>query len=300
MAQSRVIMRWAAVLTLVLSALTLAATRAPDVWAEETAQEQADALAFMKAQNALVQNDAATAVGLLQPMAERGHQLSQLLLGIIYESGSGVVPQDLAKAIHWFTELVRTGYTPGMVRLADMYREGRGLARNDAEAFALYRRASDGGNRAGYVGLGIMYAAGAGVARDPAEAARWFRLAAAEGEAAAQYGLAMLLEKGDGVPRDLVEAKRLYEAAAAQGHVAAKQALDNLASKAPVPGGSADAASSQYFVAVDGKPLGPLPIEEVKARIRSGATKRGDLVWKPGLSEWVKVEALKELSADLP
>ena len=70
-----------------------------------------------------------------------------------------------------------------------MYREGRGVARDDEEALRLFRRAADQGHVVAQTNLGWMYEQGRGVRRDRLEAARWYRLAADQGHADAQRRL---------------------------------------------------------------------------------------------------------------
>ena len=73
-----------------------------------------------------------------------------------------------------------------------MYADGRGVARDDAEAdVRWYRRAAEQGNASGQVNLGLRYSTGRGVARDDAEAVRWYRRAAEQGNASGQYNLGL-------------------------------------------------------------------------------------------------------------
>ena len=73
--------------------------------------------------------------------------------------------------------------------------------------------------------LGCMYKKGRGVAQDYAEAVRLFRLAVAKGHAGAQYNLGLMFEKGRGVAQDDAEAVRLYRLATEQGHGKAEYRL---------------------------------------------------------------------------
>ena len=63
-----------------------------------------------------------------------------------------------------------------------------------------------------------MYRAGKGVEQDNAEALRWYRAAAEQGYAAAQYNLGYMYRSGKGVTRDLAAAERWYTLAAEQGY----------------------------------------------------------------------------------
>jgi TPR repeat protein len=73
-----------------------------------------------------------------------------------------------------------------------------------------------------------MFANGKGVAKDYAEAVRLYRLSAAQGHAAAQNNLGVMFENGKGVATDRAEAIRWYRLAAAQGNANATAALKRL------------------------------------------------------------------------
>lgn len=63
------------------------------------------------------------------------------------------------------------------------------------------------------VRMGILYRDGRGVKKDIAEAARWFRKAALVGDAAGAYYYGHAFERGAGVPRDLLQAYTWYQRA---------------------------------------------------------------------------------------
>ena len=67
-----------------------------------------------------------------------------------------------------------------------MYANGRGVAKDDAQAVAWYRKAADQGLAHAQDNLGRMYANGRGVAKDDAQAVAWYRKAADQGDADAQ------------------------------------------------------------------------------------------------------------------
>jgi hypothetical protein len=73
-----------------------------------------------------------------------------------------------------------------------------------------------------------MFEEGRGVAKDDAEAVRLFRLAAAQGVAGAQCNLGFMFEYGLHVAKKRAEAIRLYRLAAAQGNTNATAALNRL------------------------------------------------------------------------
>ena len=76
--------------------------------------------------------------------------------------------------------------------------------------------------------LGVMYDEGRGVAKDDAEAVRWYRKAADQGMASAQYNLGVMYDEGEGVTENNAEAVRWYRRAVAQGDADAKKRVAEL------------------------------------------------------------------------
>ena len=73
-----------------------------------------------------------------------------------------------------------------------MYDEGRGVAKDDAEAVKWYRKAAEQGYASAQHNLGVCYADGEGVEKDEDEAVKWLRRAAEQGESAAKEALKRL------------------------------------------------------------------------------------------------------------
>lgn len=70
---------------------------------------------------------------------------------------------------------------------------------------ALRARATAGDADAQFF-LGAMHASGEGVAKDDAQAAAWYRKAADQGDARAQFSLGWMYSLGQGVPKDVAAA----------------------------------------------------------------------------------------------
>ena len=85
--------------------------------------------------------------------------------------------------------------------------------------------AADRGYAIAQQNLGCCFRDGDGVAQDDAEAVRFFELAAEQGLTDAECNLGLMYDLGRGVARDLAEATRWFERAAAKGHEQAKAAL---------------------------------------------------------------------------
>jgi len=94
--------------------------------------------------------------------------------------------------------------TAAQSNLGPMDNQGRGVARNYAEAAKWYRKAAEQGFVVAQYKLGDMYLDGQGVPQDYDEALKWYRKSADQGEEAAQYQLGLMYAKGQGVPQDYV------------------------------------------------------------------------------------------------
>lgn len=162
---------------------------------------------FEEAQAAHKLYDYATALELLQPLADQGHAEAQKLLGFMYEIGHGV-PQDYFKAASWYGKAVAQGNAYARVRLANMTARQQAFKAADdahelygyATALPLLRPLADQGYAEAQKLLGYMYEFGQGVPQDYEQAAAWYRKAAAKGNAYARVRLANLTARQVLVP----------------------------------------------------------------------------------------------------
>ena len=160
--------------------------------------------------------DFATAFKEWKELAEKGDAVAQSNLGQLYRDGEGVARDD-ALAAEWFRKAAEQGDAAAQNDLGSLYSAGRGVRKDDAEALRWYRKAADQGHSSGQFNLGLAYDYGRGVAQDSKEAMRWYRKAADQGNAWAQTNIGFFYYRGNGVSRDYAEAMRWYQKAAAQG-----------------------------------------------------------------------------------
>jgi len=107
-----------------------------------------------------------------------------------------------------------------MVELGVIYGTGAGVAKDEAEAKKLFKRASDAGNARGATNLAALD--GGGVApSNPLAARALLEKAAAENSAEAEFQLGLMDATGNGGPKDDAAARALFEKAAAQNHAGA-------------------------------------------------------------------------------
>ena len=94
------------------------------------------------------------------------------------------------------------------------------------ETFEQAKKAADQGDAVAQYKLGLRYVDGRGVAKDAAEAAKWFRKAADQGNAEGQFELGYLYEIGKGVAKSEAEAAKWYQKSATLGNTDAMRRLD--------------------------------------------------------------------------
>ena len=179
-----------------------------------------------------VPQDYAEAARWLKKAAEQGHDIVQHALGYLYEHGLGV-PVDSKLAADWYRKAAEQGNADAQYALDS-------LAQSEYDNL---RSKSESGDAEAQYQLGKTYYDGRGVARDVAEAARWFKKAAEQGHAGAQTNLGLMYETGvfGESYRILASGERVllcseyteqavywYKKAAEQGNARAQDALDSL------------------------------------------------------------------------
>ncbi|MGO9941114.1 MAG: caspase family protein [Terracidiphilus sp.] len=117
---------------------------------------------------------------------------------------------DAAPLLHFACE---GGVAAACTTLGSLYRGGLGVARDDRQAVALFRRACDGGNMRGCSDLGFMHENGTGVGKDEDEAVELYRKACEGSEPLGCENLANMYENGKGVGMDSRQAASFYRKA---------------------------------------------------------------------------------------
>lgn len=126
-----------------------------------------------------------------------------------FEDGDAAYQRgDYVAALAILRPLAEQGNAGAQNDLGLMYLNGRGVAKNQAEAVLWLRLSADQGNADAQARLGAVYFNGWGVPPDLAESAKWYRDAADQGYAEAQYELGALYENGFGVSKDYIEAMK--------------------------------------------------------------------------------------------
>ena len=91
---------------------------------------------------------------------------------------------------------IDAGSAAAAINLGNIYSDGWGVAKDEAEAVRIYRNSAEprAASRPWLV-LGVMYSEGRGVAKDQAEAVRLYRKAADAGDATATTDLGVLFQR---------------------------------------------------------------------------------------------------------
>jgi TPR repeat protein len=116
----------------------------------------------------------------LQARAESGEGRAQVLLGLAYEMGGAGLKKQPPMALSWFLKAADQGITWAQVWTADFYLSGTdGIERDVNKALILYKSAAEHGDAKAPFFIGQIYFYGDGVAADQQEAAAWYRRARA-------------------------------------------------------------------------------------------------------------------------
>jgi hypothetical protein len=133
---------------------------------------------------AVVSGDHVRVRQVAEPLARQGNALAQILLSDIYKNGRGV-PKDEAAAYYWARKAGDQGDARGQALVAAMMQAGSGTPRDDAGAVAWLEKSAQQGFAIGQTALGSAYLNGQGVPKSEEKARYWLRKAAAQGEGGA-------------------------------------------------------------------------------------------------------------------
>lgn len=145
-----------------------------------------------------------------RPLASKGHDQSQFVIGLMYFNGEGVTKND-AEAMKWFHLAANQGNATFQFHLGYVYANGQGVVQDYKEAVKWYRLAANQGDAHAQNDLGVSYANGRGLVQDDQEAVKWYRLAANQGNENAKTNLANFERRRE---EQIADSKRKEEEAA--------------------------------------------------------------------------------------
>ena len=138
------------------------------------------------------------------------------MLGNIYSDGKGNVKQDFKLAAKYVQMHIARGETSNLRRLAEMYRDGKGVEVDLDKAIELYRRATTDNQKLAYHNLGYIYNSDTLGKKDNDKAIHYFTKGAEANEKYALNALGDIYNKGEIVEKDTAIAIKLYKKAAKQ------------------------------------------------------------------------------------
>lgn len=137
-------------------------------------------------------------------------------------------PRDYTRAYIWLRRAAEGGHRVAMYDLARLFREGKGVTKNEKEAFRWMLKSAEAGVLQAQMAVSDMYATGTGVEKSLAESLKWILKIANSPSAP----VAWLNKAGDiffggweTIPKNYPFARRFYERAAAKGDTHALEML---------------------------------------------------------------------------
>ncbi|WP_377292317.1 tetratricopeptide repeat protein [Rhizobium sp. SG2393] len=211
-----------------------AAAKAQALTALETAAASGDAKAAAAAgklygDGKLVERDVAKALKFATIAYDAGDTSVAGLLGRLYYRDFAALQVDQAKALVFFEKGAAAGDAWSMSSLADVYREGKIVAKDMKKALDLYEQALAKGNASVVGKIGdIYYRSGEALGLDRSKALAFYQQGTDADDPWAMAGLADVYREGKIVPQDLKKAFDLYEQALAKGNDGVRGKLGDL------------------------------------------------------------------------
>ncbi len=156
--------------------------------------------------------------------------LSTAANATLQEAVDAIDDKDYVFAVQELNRLIKVGdhTDEAYFNLAKLYENGLGVAKDEMQALAFYRKAAESGDEKAALKVGNAYFLGRGIDRNYAEAYRWFKQSADKGNYAAQYNIGLMLDEGKGLRKDPVKAFEFYKKSAEQGYGPAQYALGGM------------------------------------------------------------------------
>jgi arylsulfatase A-like enzyme len=183
--------------------------------------------------------------------AEGGDVAAQVDLAHRYRDGNGVA-KDNAAALRWGHRAADAGNADAMDFIGSIYLRGAMVPRQPEIAFGYFKAAADQSPQAAF-NLGQCYFGAQGTPQDIPAALDWWKKAAAAGHGRAAGCAAMAYLSGEGTAADPALARQLAERAAALGDPSGLVVLGEIQFQA----GELDAAKSNWTKAASLRPTSP-------------------------------------------
>lgn len=136
--------------------------------------------------------------------------------------------KDYPLAAKWYRRAAELGHHGSYCYLAELYMEGKGVAKDPHEAITLCLQSAEQDSVPSQLRLANFYRHGDMSIRDKDAALHWYRIAAQKGSAEGAFRLARMLQQGGAQSAELTQALQWYEYAASQGYPDAYLPTGNL------------------------------------------------------------------------
>jgi TPR repeat protein len=160
--------------------------------------------------------DYRTAIEAYRMCLANGDSRGNSAMGTLYRRGRGV-PKDEAQALAWYKKGMAANDARSFTLYASMLHDGEGVAQDKAAALGLYQKAIALNDAWALTNVAGLYHHGNGVAQDYGRAFDYYTQAAARGDSTAMFQLGVMYEYGRGVPKSLRMALAWYTRATNEG-----------------------------------------------------------------------------------
>jgi len=155
---------------------------------------------------------------------------SRLILDSTYsDEGEDQEEQFISEELKKLKRAAEQGDVSAQLMIGNILREGKGVAKDEAEAFKWFTyAANESDNPEAQYNVGLMYLGGNGVERDVEEAYRWLKKSASKGSSDAQLTIGNLLYEGKILDQDTKTAVKLFRLAAKQNNIHAQMIMGEM------------------------------------------------------------------------
>lgn len=149
-------------------------------------------------------------------------------LFFLHRDGEGSLQKNPEKGVEWLKKAAYQGQPNACVTLAELYKKGKWVDKDQFMAFKLMKEAALLDHEEAYIGMFKYYRDGIGIGQSCEKALEWLQKGLEEREAAAQYYKAMTYLEEKCAPENDEEAKKWLRLAAAQKYQPAVRQLEHL------------------------------------------------------------------------
>jgi TPR repeat protein len=162
-----------------------------------------------------------------QQAAQQNQAIAQSLLAGCYAYGKGVA-KDEYQAFEWFRQAAEKGDVNAQTNLGYLYAHGMGVTQDKNQAITWIIKAAEQGYFFAEAGLAHMYATGNMLPKNETQAVIWFSKAAEQQDAGSEYNLAVAYMSGRGVAQNIPKAMGWLCKAAKENFFPAQKTLKQL------------------------------------------------------------------------